>query len=120
MSSRCFRMPYCRENFPEKNRGGKLNKSGRCPRRRDHWLRAISSLLAQGAHIATASPNVAHGMSQLVAESPLRGPSRDWGCDGGRVFPHSFSDRGWIRGLGFEAGGNRGGRRGVVRGRRGD
>src|SRR3954463_613650 len=49
-----------------------------------------------------------------------KGPSRDWGCDGGRVFPRSFSDRGWIRGLGFEAGGNRGGRRGVVRGRRGD
>src|SRR3954464_10568025 len=24
------------------------------------------------------------------------GPSRDWGCDGGRVFPRSFSDRGWI------------------------
>jgi len=48
------------------------------------------------------------------------GPSRDWGCDGGRVFLRSFSDRGWIRGLGFEAGGNRGGRRGVVRGRRGD
>src|SRR3954465_8325510 len=48
------------------------------------------------------------------------GPSRDWGCDGGRVFPRSFSDRGWIRGLGFEAGGNRGGRRGVVRRRRGD
>src|SRR3954451_6155954 len=34
--------------------------------------------------------------------------------------PRSFSDRGWIRGLGFEAGGNRGGRRGVVRRRRGD
>src|SRR4051794_34373373 len=51
---------------------------------------------------------------------PSWGPSRDWGCDGGRVFPRSFSDRGWIRGLGFEAGGNRGGRRGVVRGRRGD
>src|SRR4051812_39087365 len=51
---------------------------------------------------------------------PRRGPSRDWGCDGGRVFPHSFSDRGWIRGLGFEAGGNRGGRRGIVRGRGGD
>src|SRR4051812_44318481 len=49
-----------------------------------------------------------------------RGPSRDWGCDGGRVFPRSFSDRGWMRGLGFEAGGNRSGRRGVVRRRRGD
>ena len=48
------------------------------------------------------------------------GPSRDWGCDGGRVFPRSFSDRGWIRGLGFEAGRNRGGRRGVVRRRGGD
>src|SRR6478736_6769530 len=47
------------------------------------------------------------------------GPSRDWGCDGGRVFPRSFSDRGWVRGLGFEAGGNWGGRRGAMRGRRG-
>jgi uncharacterized protein (TIGR02271 family) len=47
------------------------------------------------------------------------GPSRDWGCDGGRVFPRSFSDRGWMRGLDFEAGGNRGRRRGAVRRRRG-
>src|SRR3954469_24274567 len=47
------------------------------------------------------------------------GPSPDWGGDGGGVFSRSFSDRGWMRGLGFEAGGNRGGRRGVVRGRGG-
>src|SRR3954454_21274280 len=34
------------------------------------------------------------------------GPSRDWGCAGGRVCPRPFSDRGWMRGLGFEAGGH--------------
>jgi hypothetical protein len=60
------------------------------------------------------------GMAEAALTAAAKGPSRDWGCDGGRVFPRSFSDRGWIRGLGFEAGGNRGGRRGVVRGRRGD
>jgi len=38
----------------------------------------------------------------------VKGPSQDWGCDGGRVFSRPFSDRGWMRGLGFEAGGNRG------------
>src|SRR3954466_9963158 len=27
-----------------------------------------------------------------VARQRDKGPSRDWGCDGGRVFPRSFSD----------------------------
>jgi len=44
--------------------------------------------------------------SSLVREA--RGPSQDWGCDGGRVFSRPFSNRGWMRGLGFEVGGNRG------------
>src|SRR4051812_38221312 len=68
------------------------------------------SLLHFVANAPWSNERVLSRIQELIL--PLMGPSRDWGCDGGRVFPRSFSDRGWIRGLGFEAGGNRGGRRG--------
>src|SRR4051795_4347472 len=72
------------------------------------------------AHIPTGTHNQPFSRLPSTLSWILRGPSRDWGCDGGRVFPRSFSDRGWMCGLGFEAGGNRGGRRGGGGGRGGD
>src|SRR4051794_26756345 len=76
----------------------------------------IASTLTSSHDRRPRSPEAGYFLARI---SQTEGLSRDWGCDGGRVFPRSFSDRGWMRGLGFEAGGNRGRRRGAVRGRRG-
>jgi putative transposase len=95
-----------------------------------HWVwRAVDQegivldILVQSRRDKRAAKRLLRKLLKRQCRAPrvmITGPSRDWGCDGGRVFPRSFSDRGWIRGLGFEAGRNRGGRRGVVRRRGAD
>src|SRR4051812_39078556 len=70
-----------------------------------------------GSYLSSADDSAGYRCSLLA---DVRGTVARLGVRRRSGIPHSFSDRGWIRGLGFEAGGNRGGRRGVVRGRDGD
>lgn len=67
-------------------------------------------------------PTTTVGSPQRRLDHPPRDhlvpePSRDWGATAIGYFSPLFSDRGWMRGLDLEVGGNRGGGRRAVHGR---